>query len=70
MPVPGLQFVVESKADATYPVVSAASIVAKVQRDEELEALASSAVRALELLEEVSCEHENGPLELCSLPIF
>ena len=44
MPVPGLQFVVESKADATYPVVSAASIVAKVQRDEELEALASSAV--------------------------
>ena len=44
LPVPGLQFVVESKADATYPVVSAASIVAKVQRDEELEALASSAV--------------------------
>ena len=33
----------ESKADATYPVVSAASIVAKVQRDTELEALGKSA---------------------------
>ena len=41
---PGLSFVVESKADQTYPVVSAASIVAKVQRDTELEALASGAV--------------------------
>eukprot|EP01025_Chloroclados_australasicus_P017354 TRINITY_DN18835_c0_g1_i1.p3 TRINITY_DN18835_c0_g1~~TRINITY_DN18835_c0_g1_i1.p3 ORF type:complete len:154 (+),score=19.65 TRINITY_DN18835_c0_g1_i1:180-641(+) len=32
----GIDFVVQSKADALYPIVSAASIVAKVTRDQEL----------------------------------
>lgn len=34
---PALTFVVESKADVNYPVVSAASIVAKTQRDSEVD---------------------------------
>ena len=33
---PALHFVVESKADLNYPIVSAASIVAKTQRDSEV----------------------------------
>ncbi len=36
MRIYGIDFIVESKADATYPVVSAASICAKVTRDHAL----------------------------------
>ena len=35
----GLEFVCENKADAKYPVVSAASIIAKVERDAQIERL-------------------------------
>ncbi len=36
---PGLQFVAENHADQTYPIVMAASILAKVERDAAIEAL-------------------------------
>jgi ribonuclease H2 subunit A len=50
-----LNFTVESKADANYPVVSAASVVAKVTRDSFIEELQST-------LGEVGCGYPSDPL--------
>ena len=43
------QFIIEFKADENYPIVSAASIIAKVERDRELERIAEELEKKIDL---------------------
>lgn len=67
-----IKLVVENYADETYPVVSAASIIAKVERDKAIEELKAKAgfdfgvgyshdIRTVKFLEKVLTEYEEKP---------
>ena len=73
---PGIKFTVEPKADAKYPIVSAASIVAKVTRDRAVvEATAAEAARAPDAPAALGSGYPGDPdtkayLERSTHPVF